>query len=733
MDKKRIDLFMRKLFLLFTLSLLYLTDIHAQKLNVESFVAKTNDITARTQSRQDINGNDCALVKVQLAASNAVFEGNVIGDVAYNTSEYFVYMAQGCKKLTVKLEGYLPLEVSFQDYEIKSLEPKTVYLLTVSGVMNGKEQEPVRTKTGWIILDSEPSGASVYINDEFVGNTPLSNYKQAYGTYQYRLESPNYHAATGTIELNASRFEQKVVLKPAFGSISVKSSIAGAKIMLDGKQTGKQTPATLTEIPSGSHTISLQKDKYAPRQQEVMVEDGQTANVSMTLDARFARINIKSLDEAEIYSNGRLLGKGRISEDMMEGYYDIEVRLDHHKSVTKQIQVVAGQSQNYTLNPIPKYGSLDIVSTPHDANITVDGKAYGKTPTTIESLLEGMHQIHISLEGYADYRSSVYVEEKETASISAILVNTTNINITSTNPNATLYIDGVEQGTASGIKMVSYGQHQIRLTANDWKDFNTTINVSDSQTSFRFTMEKSIKVSVSYSSEVQTITIGDVQFKMVAVEGGSFKKPTGILYGHGLIYRPVTLSSYSIGATEVTQGLWEIVMGNNPSKYRGENRPVEGVTWDDCQTFISKLNTMTGLNFRLPTAAEWEFAALGGNKSKGYKTQGGFRYSGSNTPDEVAWYGRSDGTHDVGTKRPNELGLYDMSGNVWEWCSDRYKMLVEPDDSPQTNPTGPESGYQRIIHGGAWNSSDIYDLHIFNNEGRAPLVSGSIFGFRLAL
>ena len=247
---------MKKVYLSILLSLLSFIGIHAQKMNVESFVVKSNDITARTQLRKDINGNDCALVKVQLAAPNAAFEGNVIGDVAYNTSEYLVYMAQGSKKLTVKLEGYLPLEVGFQDYEIKSLEPKTVYLLTISGAINGKELEPVRTKTGWIILDSEPSGASVFINDEFVGNTPLSNYKQAYGTYQYRLESPNYHPATGTIELKTGRFEQKIALKPAFGSISVKSNIAGAKIVLDGKQTGKQTPATLTEIPSGSHTVS---------------------------------------------------------------------------------------------------------------------------------------------------------------------------------------------------------------------------------------------------------------------------------------------------------------------------------------------------------------------------------------------------------------------------------------------------------------------------------------------
>ena len=397
--------------LLILLFVIGIVNVHAQKLNVESFVAKTNDITARTQPRQDINGNDCALIKVQLAASGAEFGGNVVSNVSYNKSEYLVYMSQGSKRLSVKLDGYLPLEACFEEYGIKALEGKTTYVMTISGASVARQIEAPKIKTGWIVLESEPSGASVFINDEFVGNTPLSNYKQAYGTYQYRLESPNYHPATGTIELKTGRFEQKIALKPAFGSISVKSNIAGAKIVLDGKQTGKQAPATLTEIPSGSHTVSLQMDKYAPRQLEVMVEDGQTANVSLTLDARYARITINSLDGAEIYSNGKLLGKGHISEDMMEGYYDLEARLNHHKPVTKQIQVVAGQSQEVTLNPIPKYGSLDVISNPHGADITIDGKSYGKTPFTIEQLLEGEHQVFISKSHFAPETRTINVIE----------------------------------------------------------------------------------------------------------------------------------------------------------------------------------------------------------------------------------------------------------------------------------------------------------------------------------
>ena len=410
-----------KQYLLLLFFIMCIDIVHAQELNVKSFVVKTNDITARTQPRQDINGNDCALIKVQLAASGAEFGGNVVGNVSYNKSEYLVYMSEGSKRLSVKLEGYLPLEASFEDYGIKTLEGKTTYVMTISGATVAQQIEAPKIKTGWIILESEPSGASVYINNEFVGNTPLNNYKQSYGTYQYRLESPNYHPATGTIELNAGKFEQRIALKPAFGSISVKSNVAGAKILLDGKPTGKNSPATLTEIPSGSHTITLQMDKYAPRQQEVIVEDGQTASVSMSLDARFARITINSLDGAEIYSNGKLLGKGRISEGMMEGYYDLEARLNHHKSVTKQIQVVAGQSQEITLNPVPKYGSLDIVSTPHDATIIIDGKEVGRTPYTIDKLLEGEHTVTISKEGYSVFKKVVNISENNTETVSATM------------------------------------------------------------------------------------------------------------------------------------------------------------------------------------------------------------------------------------------------------------------------------------------------------------------------
>ncbi|MDD6784574.1 MAG: formylglycine-generating enzyme family protein, partial [Prevotellaceae bacterium] len=187
----------------------------------------------------------------------------------------------------------------------------------------------------------------------------------------------------------------------------------------------------------------------------------------------------------------------------------------------------------------------------------------------------------------------------------------------------------------------------------------------------------------------------------------------------------VTLSSYYIGETEVTQALWAVVMGNNPSRFKGDNNPVEKVSWNDCQEFISKLNSLTGQKFRLPTEAEWEYAARGGNKSRGYQ------YSGSNNLDDVAWYYGNSGskTHIVKTKQPNELGIYDMSGNVWEWC---YDWKGDYSSGSQTNPKGPSTGSSRVGRGGCWGSG-ARGCRSANRGNGAPVYRNDDLGLRLVL
>lgn len=229
---------------------------------------------------------------------------------------------------------------------------------------------------------------------------------------------------------------------------------------------------------------------------------------------------------------------------------------------------------------------------------------------------------------------------------------------------------------------------------------------------------------------VLTITVKGVSFKMIRVQGGTFTMGATSEQGNDVVSdekpaHKVTLSNYYIGETEVTQELWQAVMGSNPSYSKGVKLPVERVSWEDCQTFIRKLNQMTGKSFRLPTEAEWEFAARGGNRSNHYK------YSGSGNLSSVAWYDDNCGnkTHPVGQKAPNELGLYDMSGNVWEWCADWYG---DYSSSAQTNPNGPSNGSDRVNRGGSWYYYADY-CRVSRRVSDTPTFRAIDLGLRLAL
>ena len=234
----------------------------------------------------------------------------------------------------------------------------------------------------------------------------------------------------------------------------------------------------------------------------------------------------------------------------------------------------------------------------------------------------------------------------------------------------------------------------------------------------------------TYTPNVRTYTANGVSFRMIEVEGGTFTMGATAEQGSDAYYEEnpahsVTLSSYYIGQTEVTQALWKAVMGSNPSNWEGDDLPVENVSWEDCQEFVRKLNRLTGKTFRLPTEAEWEYAARGGSKSRGYK------YSGSDNIGSAAWYDDNSGsrTHAVASKSPNELGLYDMNGNVYEWCQDWYG---DYSSSAQTNPTGASSGVGRVTRGGCWVNDAGY-CRVSLRADYAPARRNNRLGLRLAL
>ena len=237
-------------------------------------------------------------------------------------------------------------------------------------------------------------------------------------------------------------------------------------------------------------------------------------------------------------------------------------------------------------------------------------------------------------------------------------------------------------------------------------------------------------IDTVHTKPKQEEEIAKLLSNMVKVEGGTFtmgatSEQSSSAWDDEKPTHSVTLSSFYLCKYEVTQALWRAVMGGSLFNLKGDSLPVEQVSWDECQTFISRLNNLTGRNFRLPTEAEWEYAARGGNRSRGYK------YSGSNVLSDVAWYdgNSSDKRHPIGTKSPNELGLYDMSGNVWEWCSDWYGYYSS---SAQTNPTGPSRGALRVCRGGGWYGGAGF-CRLSDRDGGTPGSRNRDLGLRLAL
>ena len=384
-----------------------------------------------------------------------------------------------------------------------------------------------------------------------------------------------------------------------------------------------------------------------------------------------------------------------------------ETTLAMNSGTTAQLTATASPAD--AANPAVTWGSSDTSVATVDANGIVTAVA-GGTCTITATATDGSGKMASCAVSITQMVTSITLSEsrlllelddykKLTATV--LPANAANQKVTWSSSDESV----AEVTSTGGVAAVGQGTCTITCTAQDGSGVSASIQVV----------------------VAEVVTVNGVSFNMIKVEGGMFQMGGNGEYDGKPIHQVTLTNDYYIGETEVTQELWTAVMGSNPSHFTSSNQlPVEMVSWDDCQTFITKLNELTGRTFRLPTEAEWEFAARGGNASKGDT------YSGSNTIDEVAWYNSnsSSKTHEVATKTPNELGIYDMSGNVWEWCQDWYGSYSS---DAQTNPTGPASGSYRVIRGGCWDDSGYY-CRVANRSGGRVSGAGGIsrLGFRLA-
>lgn len=715
---------MKRLIAIFSIIALTAVAAVAQTMSVAGFEERPMDMDARvTHPVTDPNGQTCALIKVETTQTGFGFDTGVIQVVKteQKIGEVWVYVQPRVKKITIMHQDYEPVRDYY--FPTGALKEATVYLLKLRTAGAPVQAASTQQHSGFLIINSEPQGAEVWLNNESTGEVTPFRRKLVIGDeVPYRLSLPLYHDEAGMVTVDQPRKELQFALRPAFGSVMVTSTPSGALVFLDEKQVG-QTPLTLDRIASGSHSLRLQAPQYAVERRNVSVADGQTANVAVTLAARFAEITVQAPQGAVVTVDGDRKGSGTLSWRQGEGLCDIVVSMVGHRDARRQLEVVAGRAQTVQLTPQPIYGSASVDSDLMDAEIWIDGKQYGVTPNVVERLLVGSHTLVLKKSGYADLQQQFSVEEGKEASLSVKLTTGCSVRFTSEKPGMRIIVDGKELGTTPLTAVVGFGHHSVSAMRGEY-----IIDVRDLDiTSAGAPLTMAFRDFGNFGN--QTFTVNGVQFTMVAVAGGTFTMGATSEQGSDAFddekpAHQVTLSDYYIGQTEVTQALWKAVMGSNPSNHKGDNLPVEQVSCNDCQVFIQKLNQLTGKQFRLPTEAEWEYAARGGRKSQGYK------YAGGNNIGSVAWCDGNSGneTHPVGTKQANELGIYDMSGNVWEWCSDWYGGYQS---SSQSDPQGPSSGSDRVGRGGGC-YSDAWNCRVSIRNNSAPVGRSFNLGLRLS-
>ena len=591
---------MRKILLSFFMLFAIMSTVFAQKLKVESFKLASNDITAQSHPRKDLNNLNCALVKVGIALDGVKFDGSIMGEPIQKLGEYWVYMPKGVAMLQVLHKNYTPLMVNFYDYDVGKVESGMTYILTLS----------------------KPSGST----------EPAD-------------AGGNFYALTVTPK--------------------------NAVVTIDGNQQTVSTDGEYSAmLPYGSHTYKVEAGGYISKSGSFTISNSDMTPINVSLVSAMATVSVTCPTPAvSLYVDKKSVGMIPWTGSLKEGMHLIEAKKEGYRSQQRTINLSQQQKLDVAFNELAAIqGNLSVNYKPFGADVYVDGKKIGQSPRVFNGIMVGNHKVEIKKNGYGTDSKTVNILEGQTATISGVLTTNTSSSI------------------ASGT-----------------------------------------------SSSGNTITIpvkNGISIDMVRVEAGTFtmgatpemKDP----WDDEKPAHQVTLTNdYYIGKYEVTQALWQAVMGNNPSNFKGDDLPVEKVSWDDCQEFISKLNRLTGKTFRLPTEAEWEYATRGGKKSRGYQ------YSGSSNLSDVAWYGGNSGnkTHSVGSKQANELGIYDMSGNVWEWCQD-WKGSYS--SSSQVNPTGANSGSFRVYRGGSWGSTAGFCRSSCRGYG-TPDYRNSNLGLRLIL
>ncbi|MBQ3247459.1 MAG: SUMF1/EgtB/PvdO family nonheme iron enzyme, partial [Alistipes sp.] len=530
----------------------------------------------------------------------------------------------------------------------------------------------------------------------------INNLKRGVGSWSGELELGSYIVECRKEGYEPSRQSLEVASatpvslrlddpKPIYGAISIISTPLLGNVKLDGKDVGK-TPRRVDNVLIGKHTVEITMPNYKSWRRDITVAKGETLNLNATLEKVVPTTTTTTTASTNTMASASSTGiSTAIKGQPTQGPYKVGDYYNENGKEGVVFWVDASGEHGKIVSLTESKTELQWASVESEQKTLIGTEDYNNGANNMAKVLQiyDWQSKYPAFKWCADLGEGWYlpaIEELKLFTLDNTVRNAINQTLTTKGGTKITDIGTYHYYWSSTERNVKYrkdfcARHVDMYYGNTLNNFKYLDDYVRAVSTFGNKSQAEATTTAAYTDSATANFDG---FEMVFVKGGTFTMGATAEQGSDADSdekpaHSVTVSNFYIGKYEVTQAQWEAVMGKNPSRFKGDNLPVERVSWNDIQKFIEKLNAKTGKRYRLPTEAEWEYAARGGNQSKGYK------YSGSNDIGSVAWYtdNSSSPTHPVGQKQPNELGLYDMSGNVYEWCSDWHGSYSS---GSQTNP-----------------------------------------------
>ncbi|MEI7675588.1 MAG: PEGA domain-containing protein [Bacteroidales bacterium] len=574
------------------------------EISVKSFRKLDSDMSARIDApKKDQNGDACAIIKIVTTQTGFLWEPDGLGIMSQENKggEYWLYVPYGAKRLTIKH----PQLGVLRDYMYPMpIEKACVYelVLTTGKVITTVEEE---IESQWLLIKAQPAKAMIYLNEQFVKAGEYQA-KLKPGKYPYRVEAPLYRTEAGIVEITDSKKVLNVELKPAFGFLNITTMPeSGAMVMIDGKEQLNPTPYLSDPMASGEHTVQVIKEMYQPTAQKVTVSDGQTTPINIEMQPNFAELTLTAPPAAMLFVNNKWKATGNWNGRLNPGIYSLEAILDKHRNAKQDIEVVAGDKKKIDLQPTPIYGSLDVLSTPSGAAISINGKEYGTTPTTVNKLLIGNCIVTISKDGYGIVKKKISILEGKTAEVNETLSNGRMVTINS-NPNGlNLFIDGNALGATPFKGSLTFGNHTLRIE-KDGEDAEKNVSISQTGGEINYMLSFGLPPVTDIDKNIyKTVKIGNQIWMAENLRTTHYRNGVEI---------PMVKDSIDWG--NLTTGAY--------CDY--ENKSENGNKYGHLYNFysVSDKQNIAPLGWHIPTKLEWDSLA-------NYLVKNGYNYDGSTT------------------------------------------------------------------------------------------------------